>query len=532
MALFVAALLAGLVFLVHPWYDATNDGSVYIACARSILAGEGYAYLGEPFRVRPPGLAYLIAPLIALRGTDFHALNLLIAAFGALAAFLVYVFQRARLGWSLALLAALTLWLNQGYQRACTQVMTETPGVVLLFVSLLIERRGGGNARTRWFREVLLGLSIAAGAYVRTVNVLLVPSIAAARVLERVLAARGNDRSRAAGPGEAGDAGGDARVLAWPRFALERLAVFSSVAVLALLPWSLRNAAAAPKPPADQTFLYSYGTGMFHEDFGDPRSRRLGASEVLGRIPAQVGRIVEVLGSRMEVVLPLHTRMLARGDEWKRPRNRGPTVTATAALILCGALYGLVVRRRASDFVTWAMLAVISVYFGFDDRLLVPVWVLAFPATLEALRDVGAKLAGARAGSALAHAVCLGFLVVDCAPRADWERIERQHRAFEAIAADVEAELPRAARLAAPIGWHYAVYLDRPVWSLQMASSRALDTGRPMEKDIERVIDRYGLNTVVLSPLVPYDRAYLAYFAARSLRMAESPSAVVARVRR
>jgi hypothetical protein len=104
-----AALLAflslSLVWLVHPWYEAssgngsgTNDASMYILCAKSLLAGEGYTYLEQPFTVRPPGFSLLIAPLIAWRGLDFHALNLLVSAFGVAAAALLFVLLRPRAG--------------------------------------------------------------------------------------------------------------------------------------------------------------------------------------------------------------------------------------------------------------------------------------------------------------------------------------------------------------------------------------------------------------------------------------------------
>src|SRR5678815_2112858 len=70
---------ASTAWLVHPWYEATRltaDGSIYLLTAKSLLAGEGYAVLGEPFTVRPPGFSLLLAPLLAARGLDFHALNL------------------------------------------------------------------------------------------------------------------------------------------------------------------------------------------------------------------------------------------------------------------------------------------------------------------------------------------------------------------------------------------------------------------------------------------------------------------------
>src|SRR5688500_6840100 len=51
-AALLAGLCASLLWLVHPWYEAsfgngsgTNDASMYILCPKSLLAGEGYAYL-------------------------------------------------------------------------------------------------------------------------------------------------------------------------------------------------------------------------------------------------------------------------------------------------------------------------------------------------------------------------------------------------------------------------------------------------------------------------------------------------------
>jgi hypothetical protein len=270
---------------------------------------------------------------------------------------------------------------------------------------------------------------------------------------------------------------------------------------------------------------------MFHEDAGDPSSRRLGLGEVLGRIPKRAGEIVEVLGSRMEVVLPLRTGQLALGDEWTRARERGPDVWTWALALLAGALYGLVKRREPSDLFAWAVLAVVLLYFGFDDRLLMPVYALAFPAALELVRDVGVRLAGQRRGTLAACSACLAVLALDVAPRADWERIERQHRAFEAIAAGIEQGLEPDARIGAPVSWHYSVYLDRPVWSLQWAGVRAMREGGDVAEAVGQVIERYGLNTVVLSPLVPVDTRYMPLFTHPGLRAVEHPPAVVVRVR-
>src|SRR6266850_469568 len=112
LAALALLLVVGLSLIgsVHPWYDPTNDGSMYIATARSLVAGEGYSYLGIPFLIRPPGFSCLIAPLLAWRGTDFHALNLLVSAFGALGIVLFHLLLRERLGLVLSTLVPLVLW--------------------------------------------------------------------------------------------------------------------------------------------------------------------------------------------------------------------------------------------------------------------------------------------------------------------------------------------------------------------------------------------------------------------------------------
>src|SRR5262245_10650790 len=90
LLLLASALGASLPFLVHPWYAPSGDASLYIATSQALLAGEGYSYLGEPFVVRPPGFSLLLAPVLATRGLDFHALNLLVALCGLIAALLLF----------------------------------------------------------------------------------------------------------------------------------------------------------------------------------------------------------------------------------------------------------------------------------------------------------------------------------------------------------------------------------------------------------------------------------------------------------
>ena len=141
-ALFVACLFASLFWLVHPWYDLTVDGSVYIVTARSLAAGEGYRYLGEPFQVRPPGFPLLIVPFVSGLADDFFAINFFVACFGAAGVLLLFWHARPRLGFGLALLVAAAVWLNPNYQRLSTQVMSDVPGTTLLLLCLLARALG------------------------------------------------------------------------------------------------------------------------------------------------------------------------------------------------------------------------------------------------------------------------------------------------------------------------------------------------------------------------------------------------------
>ena len=71
LAALALLMLASLPFLVQSFYevsDETNDASMYILSAQALLGGEGYAYLGQPFIARPPGMSLLLAPLVAWRG--------------------------------------------------------------------------------------------------------------------------------------------------------------------------------------------------------------------------------------------------------------------------------------------------------------------------------------------------------------------------------------------------------------------------------------------------------------------------------
>ncbi len=488
-------MLATLPSFVHGWYDPTNDGAMYVLTTRSVLAGEGYSMLGIPFRIRPPGFTYLLAPLVAWRGTDFHAIHLFVSAWGIAGCLLLFHWAQARIGWLLAAAVAALVWCNPGYQLLCNQPMSDVPGTALLLASLLLER--WADRRPSWKRDAAFGALVSLGAYVRSINVLFVPAVLGMRLVRRLVGPRGEGEPRS-----------------WRSLGAGALAML--LATLAVqLPWSVRNAAVAPEPPADQTLLYSYGTAFWHADMGDPASPRLTWSDVFDRMPQRGGQALGVLGNRM------------------KERTGGAAQDAPYAFVfLAGVLVVLLKRRESAELFVAGTLLLISVYFGFAPRLLLPILLLSLVATTEALRDLVALLARPlrradapdpdalprRVGGSVALVAVLGLLAFDLEPRKGWEKIEEQHGRLTEICRRFALKVDEEDVLASYRAWHYAVLMERPIYALEFVLKRHTDpeTRQVDPRPMEEMIDKYGIEKVLLSPArAKTDRLFLDYFEQR-----------------
>ena len=464
----VLALFVSLVFTVHPWFDLRNDASMYVVTARALQTDGSYEYLGLPMRLRPPGFPALVALVLAVVGTNFQALNLMTSLFGAAALLLLYAHQRPRTGWVLALLTSAALWINPGYQRLCNQVMSEMPGLALLLTVFLVERwswRRPGPSR-----EILLGACIGLSMWVRGASLLLIPAIVLSRLLRERFTLS---------------------------FAMRRIALFSVVAGLVIAPWVLRNSKLESPVPAEQIFVHTISTGMWRVDPGDPSSRKLSAGEVLARVPERWRQSCAVLGSRLAHRIP--------GD----PPLSGASLALHMAIsvLLLGCTVWVALRRReAAEIFALATALVVGIYFGFTDRLLLAVYVIGFAATVNVIGDLAQRWH--RRGAKPAVGVMLGVLALaDLKPRRDWDRIRDTHALHETLAEALDEQVGPDARIASTEGFHYSVFLERPVYSLLYAAMRA---GRP--EAVEGVIDRYEIDVVLLAPTVPSERDFTRYF--------------------
>ncbi len=483
-----AAAAASTVWLVHPWYEAsgsTNDASMYLRCTQALVSGEGYSYLGRPFTLRPPGFSVLLAPALALRGLDFHALNLSVALWGVACITLIAAFKRSRVGTALALALAAFAWLNPLFQSFCNRLMSDVPATAALFAGFLLERWAQRNPS--WRRDALLGVFIALSGYVRWVNALFLAAVLASRITRRWTA---------------GERGG------WFSFVRRRLAPVALVTAAAIAPWWVRNEMARDERVQDQVFAHSYFTALFRTDIDDPHSAILAPSAVLQRIGSNLAWIGSGVGGRLrsETVEDAHA--------------------AVGAVVLALALVTLARRRGSADFMLLGLVAAYSMAPTLRDRYLLPVLLLAVAGAADALAWLAGRVAGLRPARALLAVLVAALAGFDFRPHQGWQQIETRHRRFVETCAALRARLADDAVVATTVGWHLSVYLQRPVYSVSpaMKNSRRLST-------CEEVIDRYRVNTLVAADFLVDSDALEKYLRSKYGQGEQAGEARIYRVR-
>jgi len=234
---------------------------------------------------------------------------------------------------------------------------------------------------------------------------------------------------------------------------------------------------------------------MFRVDPGDPASPALTWSEIGARIPLRARQIAVVLGSRMQ------TRIMGTSDD---PSARSATnSTGRERLHLAlGLLLFLILAMRmlrrpeAGEWFAVGTALLLLVYFGLQDRLLLPVFVVAVPAIVGSSRDLLERWVTPRAAGITLGVIVIAIASADFAPREGWSKISEDHRRLEASSSQLIRILAPDARFAVYKGFQYNVFMNRPVFSLHRAIRRARSP-----RATEEVIDRYDLDTVVLTNL-------------------------------
>jgi hypothetical protein len=137
-----------------------------------------------------------------------------------------------------------------------------------------------------------------------------------------------------------------------------------------------------------------------------------------------------------------------------------------------------------------------------------PLFAIGWAALAEVLCLPGTRLGPLHIRRGLTCAALLVLAALGFRYREGWAELEQEHRANLEQARAWNEHLPADAKLAGPIGWHHSVYVGRTVHSLYFAvrrKARGTETepGRGADPKamlaVEEVIDKYALNTVILS---------------------------------
>ncbi|MFT5052786.1 MAG: hypothetical protein ACI8QZ_004223 [Chlamydiales bacterium] len=504
----IALLLLGLAATPFLWlhsYAPTllsgGDGAIYMICAQNLLAGEGYTYLGEPFIIRPPGFSVLIMPLISLFGRDTTVLTLFVWLCGIAGLGAFFCYQRPRLGIPVSLAVCLVLFLNSFFQLAANQIMSDVPALLALFGCLLLERRA--RQRPSLGMDIGLGLAIAAAAYLRSVHILLLPALVLGRGCAFLRQPRTEESPQAdCAPPEHG---------AWralPRYFLRRIAPVLIVAIVAVLPWKLREDRVASPDVAEFTRLHSYGVALLHTDAADPGSPYITLSDLTRRVRARSSDIAGTLGSRMV-------------------QRENPT-TLQHTLTILGLLAWAVVlgvRRGTGDWFVAGTLFVITIYFGFMNRLLLPVFFMVVPAVAQVLLWVLGRCCGKRLATGITTVMLLVWAVADYdANEAYQATMEKDYTAFMETSQLLRDTFGPDEAITSSRSAHFYLELDRPVFNhswpmlrggeqgtlefLERHDVRGLVLAKSRRAD-RRLIGALGSRLQVIQHLGPYTVARL-----------------------
>ena len=183
---------------------------------------------------------------------------------------------------------------------------------------------------------------------------------------------------------------------------------------------------------------------------------------------------------------------------------------------VCARANLMLVKHCAAAEIYARRLGACYMHFGFRERLVLPIFLVAFSAAAEVALSLLRRFTTLRTAR-IAVATAIGALALfDFKPREGWDEIEAAHGAYQELAHAVDDNVPRTAVLASSIGWHDSLYFDRPVYSLLFAARRTGNMQGP-----EDVIRKYGVDTLVLASFLPADVKMLPYFSLPGSRSAE-----------
>jgi len=169
-----------LLGVTNQWWP-TSDSALYLGLGRSLAAGEGYRFNGQPHNHVAPGLPLLLAGIERLVGARFWAFNLAMCLIGLGAALVIYRVLASAVRRDQAALVALATAASYSFYVEAHRILTDMPFALLFWMSLGACLR---FCRGPWTWLVAVGALSILGVVVRVPGLVAFAALAAALMLQ------------------------------------------------------------------------------------------------------------------------------------------------------------------------------------------------------------------------------------------------------------------------------------------------------------------------------------------------------------
>ncbi|MDG2150575.1 MAG: hypothetical protein P8N09_13745 [Planctomycetota bacterium] len=402
------------------------DSALYVLTAKSLAAGEGYVYQGQPFFLRPPGLSWVLS-FVEPDALAPRSMHLVIQGSAVAAVVAVMLAMRRLHGSVMGLVVALLVAVSPLTTGAFNKIFSGLPFLALLFAGAWLVMPGRDGRQVGLWRGFAGAVLLAASLWMRSIGLLILPGL----VLVDVFRKEGRR---------------------WQGAAL------AAVVFVLWVPWvSWASSAAAEAPrPSTQLGLFDYQSAMFHVDKRDPDSALVDLDGWMARLVENVDGITETVG----VVLV--------------GTAEGPFPGLATLLLAAAILFTWWRRRSLLDWYALTYCIVMLLYFTFVDRLLLGLVPMIYSSLLYSVEELS-KLWASGDQASRKPIYCVGLVAVlllavggvrapdtmkfDMVSSHNWEQVDSV--AAEWVRSNTEQGAP-VLYLKAPV---LAALTDHPVYS-------------------------------------------------------------------
>ncbi|MFP4355770.1 MAG: ArnT family glycosyltransferase [Phycisphaerae bacterium] len=181
MAIWIGIVLVYLLGTGGSWWPS-KDSALYLGLGRSLAAGEGYVFNGEPCNYVSPGMSWIISPFYLLTDQPVFLLNIWLSLTGLASLVLIW---RTLCHWTdakTALLVTAITAVSYRFYLSAHEILSDQTFTLLFWLVLYSWTRFG---KGRWTWTPLLLVGAFAAAWVRSPGLLALSACSAGVLLDR-----------------------------------------------------------------------------------------------------------------------------------------------------------------------------------------------------------------------------------------------------------------------------------------------------------------------------------------------------------